>query len=155
MNCLGFWKSGVVLFCSVKTFFHLLKLGGGWRTIRLRLQTHSRDMSTNGKIGKSMWYFIWYYFWSTQPFTTLCCPANSQKKKKKKKKHDHITPLLIELHRLPADFRIQFKLAVFAFQHFDGTLPLYLSSVLHTYQPCSFAPIIIWEIIENSTDRYC
>ena len=36
---------------------------------------------------------------------------------------------------LPVEFRIQFKLATLAFKHFDGTLPLYLSSVLHTYQP--------------------
>ena len=43
--------------------------------------------------------------------------------------------MLIELHWLPVKFQIQYKLAVFAFQHFDGTLPLYLSSILHAYQP--------------------
>lgn len=53
----------------------------------------------------------------------------------KKKKHDHITPLFIELHWLPVEFRIQFKFAVLAFQHFEGTLPPYLSSLLCTYQP--------------------
>ena len=58
----------------------------------------------------------------------------------KKRKHDHITPLLIALHWLPVEFRIQFKLAVFAFQHSDGTLPLYLSSDQPTR---SFAQIII------------
>ena len=55
----------------------------------------------------------------------------------KKRKHDQITPLLIELHWLPVEFRIQFKLAVFALQHFDGTLPLYLSSVLHSLRSSS------------------
>ena len=51
------------------------------------------------------------------------------------RKHEHITPILIELHWLPIEFRIQFKLAVFAFRHFEGTLPPYLSSVLQTYHP--------------------
>ena len=51
----------------------------------------------------------------------------------KKRKHEHITPILIELHWLRLEFRIQFKLAVLAFHHCEGTLPPYLSSVLHTY----------------------
>ena len=53
----------------------------------------------------------------------------------KKRKHDHITPILISLHWLPIKFRIQFKIAVLAFRHFEGTLPSYLSAVLYTYQP--------------------
>jgi hypothetical protein len=53
----------------------------------------------------------------------------------KKKKHDHITPTLLELHWLPIRYRVQFKLAVFAFRYFEGTLPPYLSSSLCTYQP--------------------
>jgi hypothetical protein len=53
----------------------------------------------------------------------------------KKKKYDHVTPILTDLHWLPVRFRIQYKLAVFAFRHFDGTLPPYLSSSLNIYQP--------------------
>ena len=53
----------------------------------------------------------------------------------KKRKHEHITPILTELHWLPLEFRIQYKLTVLAFRHFEGTLPPYLSSVLHIYQP--------------------
>jgi hypothetical protein len=53
----------------------------------------------------------------------------------KKRKHEHITPILIELHWLPIAFRIQYKVAVLAYRHFDGTLPPYLSYVLCTYQP--------------------
>jgi len=53
----------------------------------------------------------------------------------KKRKHEHITPTLIELHWLPVKFRIQYKLAVFAFRYFEGTLPPYLASSLSTYQP--------------------
>ena len=53
----------------------------------------------------------------------------------KKSKHDHVAPLLKELHWLPVKYRIQYKLATLAFRHFDGTLLPYLSSSLCTYQP--------------------
>ena len=56
----------------------------------------------------------------------------------KKRKHEHITPILTELHWLALEFRIQYKLAVLAFRHFEGTLPPYLSTVLHIYQPRVF-----------------
>ena len=53
----------------------------------------------------------------------------------KKRKYDHITPVIYELHWLPLEFRIQYKLAVLAFRHFEGTLPSYLSATLCTYKP--------------------
>ena len=53
----------------------------------------------------------------------------------KKRKHDHITPVLRDLHWLPVKFRWQFKLAVLAYRHFEGTLPSYLSDILCVYQP--------------------
>ena len=53
----------------------------------------------------------------------------------KKRKYDHITPVIYELHWLPLEFRIQYKLAVFAFRHFEDTLPTYLSATLCTYKP--------------------
>ena len=53
----------------------------------------------------------------------------------KKRKRDHITPLLRDLHWLPVKFRWQFKMAILVYRHFEGTLPPYLSGVLHTYQP--------------------
>ena len=40
-----------------------------------------------------------------------------------KKKRDHVTPLLRELHWLPVKARCQYKIAVLAYRHFDGTLP--------------------------------
>ena len=52
----------------------------------------------------------------------------------KKGKRDHITPLLKELHWLPIPYRIQFKLAILAFRHFDKSLPPYLSQSLNIYQ---------------------
>ena len=53
----------------------------------------------------------------------------------KRSKHDHITPLLKELHWLPVQFRSQYKLATLAYRHFDGSLPQCLSSCLCTYEP--------------------
>ena len=56
----------------------------------------------------------------------------------RKRKRDHVTPLLMQLHWLPVKYRIQFKLATFAYRHFDSSFPQYLSESLVTYQPsCS------------------
>jgi len=48
----------------------------------------------------------------------------------KRKMRDHVTPLLRELHWLPIEFRIKFKIATFAYRHFDQSLPSYLSENL-------------------------
>ena len=39
-----------------------------------------------------------------------------------KRKYDHITRVIYELHWLPLESRVQYKLAVLAFRHFEGTL---------------------------------
>ena len=52
-----------------------------------------------------------------------------------KSKRNHVTPLLLELHWLPVKYRIQYKIATFAFRRFENTLPPYLSSLLNIYQP--------------------
>ncbi|MGB5557614.1 MAG: reverse transcriptase family protein, partial [Paracoccaceae bacterium] len=53
----------------------------------------------------------------------------------RKGKRDHVTPMLRHLHWLPVKFRCQYKIAVLAYRHFEGTLPVYLSASLCTYQP--------------------
>ena len=52
-----------------------------------------------------------------------------------KSKRQHITPLLKQLHWLPIQTGIHYKLATLAFRDFDGSLPQYLSSRLDIYQP--------------------
>ena len=47
----------------------------------------------------------------------------------------HVTPLLKQLHWLPIQTGIDYKLATLAFRHCDGSLPQYLSSRLDIYQP--------------------
>ena len=53
----------------------------------------------------------------------------------KARKHQHISPFLMKLHWLPVTARITYKIATLAYKHFEGTLPEYLSSSLHTYTP--------------------
>ena len=43
---------------------------------------------------------------------------------------DHITPILTELHWLPAKFRIEFKILLHVFRCLDGMAPLYLANML-------------------------
>ena len=53
----------------------------------------------------------------------------------RKKRRDHAKPLLATLHWLPVEQRIQYKLSTFAYRHFEGSLPPYLSERLTTYVP--------------------
>ena len=62
-----------------------------------------------------------------------------------KSKRQHVTPLLKQLHWLPIQTRIDYKLATLAFRHFDGSLPEYLSSRLDIYLPSRY--------LRSSNDR--
>ena len=48
----------------------------------------------------------------------------------RKKKSDHVTPLLKSLHWLPVSERINYKIAMMVFKHFQGTTPSYISDLL-------------------------
>ena len=52
---------------------------------------------------------------------------------KRKRRRDHIMPILKELHWLPIQYRIKFKIATLAFRHFEQSLPQYLSDNLTIY----------------------
>ena len=60
---------------------------------------------------------------------------NAARRVLRKRKSDHVNPLLEKLHWLPVESRIHYKIATLAFRHFENSLPLYLSELLHTYQP--------------------
>ena len=51
------------------------------------------------------------------------------------KKHDHITPVLKELHWLPVRQRIEFKILLLAYKYLHGTAPSYLREMLKEYVP--------------------
>ena len=51
------------------------------------------------------------------------------------RKHDHITPILRQLHWLPVQARIEYKIAVLCHNFFSDSSPHYLSSCLSVYVP--------------------
>lgn len=51
------------------------------------------------------------------------------------RKFEHITPVLASLHWLPVNFRIHFKVLLFAFKALNYLAPSYLSELLHPYKP--------------------
>ena len=50
-------------------------------------------------------------------------------------RHEHITPVLKELHWLPVCYRIEYKILLLTFKCVHGTAPLYLSQLIKPYQP--------------------
>ena len=51
------------------------------------------------------------------------------------RKYEHISPILASLHWLPIQFRIHFKILLYAFKSLNGFAPPYLSELLHPYIP--------------------
>lgn len=50
-------------------------------------------------------------------------------------KRNHITPVLAELHWLPVQQRIQFKILVFVFKSLNQLAPTYLCELIKPYEP--------------------
>ena len=51
------------------------------------------------------------------------------------RKHDHVTPLLVNLHWLPVQCRIQFKILLMTFKVLRGEAPSYLCDLITPYVP--------------------
>ena len=51
------------------------------------------------------------------------------------RKHDHITPILIDLHWLPVADRIKFKILLLTFKALNGLAPIYIKELVTKYQP--------------------
>ena len=49
--------------------------------------------------------------------------------------NDHVTPYLIHLHFLPAQYRIAFKLCLIAYKLLHGRAPIYLTDMLQSFSP--------------------
>lgn len=57
------------------------------------------------------------------------------------KSTEHVTPLLIQLHRLPVSKRINFKIVLLTFEALHNLCPAYLTDLLQIYTPpCSLQP---------------
>ena len=50
-------------------------------------------------------------------------------------KYDHITPVLKELHWLPIDARLEYKVLLLTFKAVHGLAPTYMSEMVSVYQP--------------------
>ena len=50
-------------------------------------------------------------------------------------RRNHISPILKELHWLPIVHRINFKMLTFVFKSQHGSAPIYISDMLHPYEP--------------------
>uniref|UniRef100_A0A8C6K6N2 Reverse transcriptase domain-containing protein n=1 Tax=Nothobranchius furzeri TaxID=105023 RepID=A0A8C6K6N2_NOTFU len=51
------------------------------------------------------------------------------------RKREHNTPILVSLHWLPVDFRVQYKVLLLAFKAVHGLAPQYLCELLVTHSP--------------------
>ena len=50
-------------------------------------------------------------------------------------RHSHITPVLRELHWLPIQYRIQYKILVHTYNALNDRSPLYITDMLNKYRP--------------------
>ena len=50
-------------------------------------------------------------------------------------RYEHVTPLLIQLHWLPIEQRITFKIAVITFKALHGAAPSYITDLMKPYTP--------------------
>ena len=53
----------------------------------------------------------------------------------KSRRSDHVTPLLMKLHWLPVQYRIEYKLSVLCYHIICEFAPTYLSDLTHLYVP--------------------
>ena len=51
------------------------------------------------------------------------------------RKHDHITPILRQLHWLPVHSRIKYKILLLTFKALHGLAPSYITEMLQPYRP--------------------
>ena len=51
------------------------------------------------------------------------------------RRHDHITPVLIHLHWLPVEFRIQYKVLLYTFKALHGSAPPYICNLVKRHTP--------------------
>ena len=63
------------------------------------------------------------------------CQNNAARIVSLRRKYDHITPVLKDLHWLPVEYRINYKILLLAYKAQHGMAPPYLSSLLSPYKP--------------------
>ena len=97
--------------------------------LRKPLYTHlSLQRSTIVTVSFSVYQTFYFKgfsgFWTVLP--ELCISPTE---------YDHITPLLMELHWLPVEQRINFKIVLITYKALNGQAPSYISYLLSYYRP--------------------
>ena len=64
-----------------------------------------------------------------------CCQNNAARIISKRRKYDHISPVLRELHWLPVEHRISYKILLLTYKALNGHAPQYLSALISKYVP--------------------
>ena len=64
-----------------------------------------------------------------------CCQNNAARIISKRRKCDHISPVLRELHWLPAEHRISYKILFLTYKALNGHAPQYLTALISKYVP--------------------
>ena len=64
-----------------------------------------------------------------------CCQNNAARIISERRKFDHISPLLRELHWLPVEHRISYKILLLTYKALNGHAPQYLSALISKYVP--------------------
>ncbi len=63
------------------------------------------------------------------------------------KKHDHITPVLQQLHWLPIEHRISFKILSMVYKGLHGLAPPYICNLFHPYTPTRSLRSSNWNLL--------
>ena len=70
------------------------------------------------------------------PTSTDCSAArNAARIISKRRKFDHISPVLRELHWLPVEHRISYKILLLTYKALNGHAPQYLAAIISKYVP--------------------
>ena len=77
-----------------------------------------------------MYEYVHLYAVKTSEGSKVSCKTNSSMSQK-----NHISPLLMSLHWLPINARIEYKLSVICHSFFLDLSPTYLSDLLSVYTP--------------------
>ena len=64
-----------------------------------------------------------------------CCQNNAARIISKRRKFDHISPVLRELHWLPVEHRIKYKILLLTYKALNGHAPQYLAALISKYVP--------------------
>ena len=105
--------------------------------IRKYLNTSTAEILVNSLVTSKMDYCnsLLYGIKDYQIGQLQRCQNNAARVISLSRKHDHITPILHNLHWLPVRYRIMYKILIIAHKSLHDRGPLYLKELLSWYEP--------------------